>query len=132
PANLEATLESMVDLFLEKHDPVKKAERQLLRGKLSDVQQDPSAQRPDDQELADPSMTQTIPELSSRRAPEMCASKRSIEDENHLEDRPTNKKPALKIVDLQTNDSPLSGSRSDGRAISGNPNPRRRAGREVE
>ncbi|MCB0384744.1 MAG: HNH endonuclease, partial [Bdellovibrionales bacterium] len=129
PANLEATLESMVDLFLAKHDPLKKAKRQMIRGKLTGENQSKSVQRPGDQELAVPSMTQAISELSSSRVPEMAASKKTADRENQLDGRSTNKKPVNSIVDPQNNDSPLSGSRSDCRAISGNPNPRRRAGR---
>ncbi|MCB0384209.1 MAG: HNH endonuclease [Bdellovibrionales bacterium] len=39
PANLEETLAAMVELFLEKQDPVEKAKRQLIRGRLSEEKQ---------------------------------------------------------------------------------------------
>ncbi|MCB0365246.1 MAG: HNH endonuclease, partial [Bdellovibrionales bacterium] len=94
PANLEATLESMVDLFLAKHDPLKKAERQIIRGKLCQKRLDEKTQiaieiqaasvaghedqRSTEPSVAqtsiEPSIAQTAPELSLRRVPEMTAS----------------------------------------------------------
>lgn len=47
PASLEEVLESMAEQFIQKHDPVKKAERQEMRGKLMEaVTQVPNQQVP--------------------------------------------------------------------------------------
>ena len=48
PVGLEETLESLVDLFLERHDPVEKAKRQAIRGKLADLSQDNSPKNQND------------------------------------------------------------------------------------
>ncbi|MCB9084872.1 MAG: HNH endonuclease [Bdellovibrionaceae bacterium] len=85
PANLEITMESMVDLYLEKHDPLKRAERQMIRGKLRQERLDGETQIAteiqaafvevrEDKRSTEPSRTQTSPELSLRRVPEMAAS----------------------------------------------------------
>ncbi|MCB0384013.1 MAG: HNH endonuclease [Bdellovibrionales bacterium] len=39
PATLEETLAAMLELFLEKQDPLEKAKRQLIRGRLSEKKQ---------------------------------------------------------------------------------------------
>lgn len=74
PASLEQALESIVELFLEKHDPVKKAERQFLRGKLSGKNGSPANRGRDSQSSTENSVTQVSPVQSLRRVPEMPAS----------------------------------------------------------
>ncbi|MCB9083780.1 MAG: HNH endonuclease [Bdellovibrionaceae bacterium] len=116
PAGLEETLAALVDLYLEKYDPVEKAKRQMIRGKLAGGSHNTSPKDQNDskqhenknagaqnQRDSKPnetrngngngngksnhrSMTQSCPELVLRQVTEMPASKGSPKTTN-LQDR---------------------------------------------
>ena len=91
PASLEQTLQAMVDLYLDKHDPLEKAKRQKVKGKLADENQTPMGEKKEDRPESPTAVTQTRSKLVSRQVAEMGASNETPEKGNPQEGRSTNK-----------------------------------------